>query len=44
MRILPKSVHEIKEEFFGKREWTLHTIFVFTKKNDTNLNVHTFDH
>jgi hypothetical protein len=32
MRILPKSACEIKEEFFGKRGWTLYTILVFTKK------------
>ncbi|UZO16016.1 uncharacterized protein OCT59_007418 [Rhizophagus irregularis] len=44
MRILPKSARETKEEFFGKRGWTLHTILVFTKKDDTNLNVHAFDH
>lgn len=44
MRILPKSARETKEEFFGKRGWTLHTILVFTKKDDTNLDVHAFDH
>ncbi|PKB98316.1 hypothetical protein RhiirA5_403980 [Rhizophagus irregularis] len=44
MRILQKSARETKEEFFGKRGWTLHTILVFTKKDDTNLNVHAFDH
>jgi hypothetical protein len=42
MRILPKSAYEIKEEFFGKRGWTLHTILVFTKKNDTNLDVYRY--
>ena len=44
MRILPKSARETKEEFFGKRGWTLHTILVFTKQNDTNLDVYAFDH
>ena len=44
MRILPKSACETKEEFFGKRGWTLHTILVFTKQDDTNLDVHAFDH
>ena len=28
MRILLQSARETKEQFFGKREWTLHTILV----------------
>ncbi|GES95091.1 hypothetical protein GLOIN_2v1765743 [Rhizophagus clarus] len=44
MRILPKSAREIKEQFFRKQEWTLHTILVFTKHDNSQLNVHTFDH
>ncbi len=31
MRILPQSSRETKEQFFDKREWTLHTILVFSK-------------
>ncbi|GES79934.1 hypothetical protein GLOIN_2v1790442 [Rhizophagus clarus] len=34
MRILPKSACETKEQFFEKRGWTLHTILIFTKKDD----------
>ncbi|GBB83303.1 hypothetical protein RclHR1_10020007 [Rhizophagus clarus] len=34
MKILPKSAWKTKAEFFGKREWTLHIILVFTKKNN----------
>ncbi|CAB5195610.1 unnamed protein product, partial [Rhizophagus irregularis] len=34
MRILLKSARETKEQFFGKRGWTLHTILIFTKKDD----------
>lgn len=44
MRILPKSVRETKEKFFGKRGWSLHTILVFTKSSDTQLEVHAYDH
>ncbi|RHZ79175.1 hypothetical protein Glove_151g136 [Diversispora epigaea] len=44
MRILPKSVRETKEQFFGKRGWTLHTILVFTKKESLLLDVQAFDH
>ena len=45
MRILPKSAHETKEQFFGKRGWTLHTILIFTKKeNEMKLDMHAYDH
>ncbi|RHZ76132.1 hypothetical protein Glove_203g37 [Diversispora epigaea] len=43
MKILPKSACEKKEQFFGKRGWTLHTIIVFTKKN-TIVEAQAFDH
>ena len=45
MRILPRSARETKAEFFGKRGWTLHTILVFTKKNDCKeLDIRAYDH
>jgi hypothetical protein len=45
MRILPKSARETKEQFFGKRGWTLHTILIFTKKDDEmKLDVRAYDH
>jgi len=44
MRILPKSARETKEQFFGKRGWSLHTILVFTKCNTDQLNIQAFDH
>ncbi|CAB5197814.1 unnamed protein product [Rhizophagus irregularis] len=44
MRILPKSARETKEQFFGKRGWTLHTILIFTKKDGTKLDVRAYDH
>ncbi|RHZ74794.1 hypothetical protein Glove_219g106 [Diversispora epigaea] len=44
MRILPKSARETKEQFFGKRGWSLHTILVFTKNNTDQLNIQVFDH
>ncbi|RHZ82620.1 hypothetical protein Glove_107g3 [Diversispora epigaea] len=43
MKILSKSACEKKEQFFGKRGWTLHTILFFTKK-DVIIEVQTFDH
>lgn len=45
MRVLPKSARETKEQFFGKRGWTLHTILIFTKKeNEMKLDVNAYDH
>ena len=43
MKILPKSAREKKEQFFGKRGWTLHTIIVFTKINAI-IEAQAFDH
>ena len=43
MKILPKSAREQKQEFFGKRGWSLHTILVFTKKDEA-VEVQAFDH
>ena len=50
MRILPKTARETKQEFFGKRGWTLHTILVITKEDNSveddsvGLNVSAYDH
>jgi hypothetical protein len=44
MRILPKCVREMKENFFGKRGWTLHIILVFTRRDFSQLDVQAFDH
>jgi hypothetical protein len=44
MRVLPKSARETKQDFFGKRGWTLHTILIFTKKCENELDVRAYDH
>ncbi|RHZ69121.1 hypothetical protein Glove_290g83 [Diversispora epigaea] len=45
MCVLPKSARETKEQFFGKRGWTLHTILIFTQKeNEICLDVNAYDH
>ncbi|RHZ82825.1 hypothetical protein Glove_103g290 [Diversispora epigaea] len=44
MRVLPKSARETKQDFFGKRGWTLHTILVFTKKNENEIDISAYDH
>lgn len=45
MRINPKKARETKDEWFGKRGWTLHSILVHTKNQDTNnININAFDH
>lgn len=45
MRVLPKSAREIKSEFFGKKGWTLHTMLVYGKEDDSDkINIQAFDH
>ncbi|RHZ75937.1 hypothetical protein Glove_208g81 [Diversispora epigaea] len=45
MRVLPQSARETKQDFFGKRGWTLHTILFFTKNTNSNeLNIEAYDH
>ncbi|UZO22655.1 uncharacterized protein OCT59_015012 [Rhizophagus irregularis] len=45
MRILSKSSRKTKSEFFGKRDWSLHSILVYTKNSKThNFNIQAFDH
>lgn len=45
MRINPKKARETKDEWFGKRRWTLHTVLLYTKDQNTdNLNINAYDH
>jgi hypothetical protein len=45
MKILPKSARETKQEFFGKKGWTLHTVLVYTRPSDSGqLQVTAYDH
>jgi len=45
MRILPKSARETKSEFFGKCNWSLHSILIYTKNSGaSDLNIQAFDH
>ena len=46
MKILPQSAREVKSDFFGKKGFTLHTLLVYTKKDDdsTSLNLEVLDH
>jgi hypothetical protein len=44
MKVLKQSTRETKEEFFGKRGWTLHTVLLFVKDTNDQLDVRAFDH
>jgi hypothetical protein len=45
MRINPKKARKTKDEWFGKRGWTLHSVLLYTKNQNSNtLNVNAFDH
>ncbi|UZO02953.1 uncharacterized protein OCT59_023366 [Rhizophagus irregularis] len=45
MKILPKTARETKNDWFGKRGWSLHSILVYTTiPTSTKLQVQAFDH
>ncbi|GBC08198.1 hypothetical protein RclHR1_07960014 [Rhizophagus clarus] len=44
MCILPATARETKSEFFGKRDWTLHTTLIFQKKDNEKMEVQAYDH
>jgi hypothetical protein len=45
MKILPKTSRETKQEFFGKKGWTLHTVLLYTKSNGSpEIDVEAIDH
>ncbi|RHZ77813.1 hypothetical protein Glove_172g3 [Diversispora epigaea] len=45
MRINPKKARETKDEWFGKRGWTLLSILLYTKNQDTNnIDIDAFDY
>jgi hypothetical protein len=45
MKILPKSARETKQNWFGKKGWSLHSILVYTtQSNSTKLHIQAFDH
>ncbi|GET01677.1 hypothetical protein GLOIN_2v1880126 [Rhizophagus clarus] len=39
MNILPKTSRETKQESFGKKGWALHTVLLYTKSKDKNLEI-----
>jgi len=45
MKVLPRSARETKEQFFGKKGWTLHSVLVYTRKaNSHELDIQAHDH
>ena len=45
MRINPKKARETKDEWFGKRGWTLHSVLLYTRNQHTNnFDINAFDH
>jgi len=43
MKILPKTAHETKQEFFGKKGWALHTVLLYTKES-SKINIQAIDY
>lgn len=44
IRILPKSARKIKSDFYGKSGLTLHTMLIYTKANNHELEIKAFNH
>ena len=45
MKILPQSARETKTDFFGKCEWSFHSVLVYTKNVKQNkLDIQVFDY
>ncbi|RHZ68621.1 hypothetical protein Glove_294g79 [Diversispora epigaea] len=45
MKILLQTVLKTKQEWFGKCDWTMHSILMYTKDMENNqLNIQAFDH
>jgi len=45
IKILSKKACKTKNEWFGKRGWTLHSVLIYTKNpKNNNLNMQAFDH
>ena len=46
MKILPCRARETKQQFFGKRGWSLHTVLIYTKKpgNNHEYQIEAHDH
>ena len=45
MKILPKTARETKQDWFGKKGWSLHSVLVYTtQSNSTKLRIQAFDH
>ena len=45
MKVLPKTAHETKQEFFGKKGWALYTVLLYTKSKDSvEINIQAIDY
>jgi len=45
IKILPKSARETKQDWFSKKDWSLHSILVYTiQSNSMKLHIQVFDH
>ncbi|RHZ45904.1 hypothetical protein Glove_642g12 [Diversispora epigaea] len=45
MKILSQTARETKQEWFGKRGWTMHSILIYTKDTENKqFNIQAFDH
>ncbi|GBC43995.2 hypothetical protein GLOIN_2v1884984 [Rhizophagus irregularis DAOM 181602=DAOM 197198] len=44
MKILPQTARETKQDFYGKKGWSLHSVLVYTKSSNSQIHIEAFDH
>ncbi|UZO19770.1 uncharacterized protein OCT59_011041 [Rhizophagus irregularis] len=44
MKILPQTARETKQDFYGKKGWSLHSVLVYTKSSNSQICIEAFDH
>lgn len=44
MKILPQTARETKQDFYGKKGWSLHSVLVYTKSSNSQIRIEAFDH
>ncbi|GBC02273.1 hypothetical protein RclHR1_04530015 [Rhizophagus clarus] len=44
MKVLPQTARETKQDFYGKKGWSLHFVLVYVKSNNSQICIEAFDH
>ncbi|GBC03511.1 hypothetical protein RclHR1_05170001 [Rhizophagus clarus] len=44
MKVLPQTARETNQDFYSKKEWSLHSVLVYVKSNNSQIRIEAFDH